>query len=85
MYVVPNMHCLKNLPEPGDRKIRWADKCRGVADRLLAESVPQPILMGFVHKNKNLRWIKCDLTPANVAVMKAERPKVTFISSHLEM
>lgn len=43
--------------------------------------VPQLILMDFVRKNKSLRWIKCDLTPENVYVMKQERPEVQFVSS----
>ena len=52
---------------------------------LFYDTVPQSILMDFVRMNKKLRWIKCDLTPENVAVMKAERPEVTFVSSHLDM
>ena len=55
-----------------------------VANRYWKKPVPQSILMDFVRKNKNLRWIKCDMTPENVAVMKEERPEVAFVGSHLE-
>ena len=54
------------------------------ANYYLLQPVPQSILMDFFRMNKQLRWIKCDLTPVNVAVMKVERPGVTFESSHLE-
>ena len=41
--------------------------------------------MELFGKNKSLRWIKSDLTQANIAVMQAERAEVTFVSSLVEM
>jgi hypothetical protein len=44
------------------------------------KAVPQEGLMKFVRHASNLRWFRSDLTPENVAILKAERPEITFVS-----
>jgi hypothetical protein len=38
------------------------------------------VLIRFVRNAPNLRWFRSDLTPENVAMLKAERPDVTFVA-----
>jgi hypothetical protein len=42
--------------------------------------VPQGALVKFVRRTPTLKWFKSDLTPENVALLRAERPDVTFAS-----
>jgi hypothetical protein len=51
-----------------------------VYDRRNAKAIPQHGLIKFVRRAANLRWLRSDLTPDNVAMLQAERPHVTFVS-----
>jgi hypothetical protein len=52
----------------------WSVPC------LPASLLCQEVLIRFVRNAPNLRWFRSDLTPENVAMLKAERPDVTFVS-----
>jgi hypothetical protein len=53
----------------------------GYGDRVAdAKSIPQRGLIEFVRRATNLRWFRSDLTPENVAMLRRERPDVTFAS-----
>jgi hypothetical protein len=52
----------------------WSVPC------LPASLLCQEVLIRFVRDAPNLRWFRSDLTPENVAMLKAERPDVTFVS-----
>lgn len=43
--------------------------------------LPQEVLIKFVRKTPSLRWFRSDLTAANVAMLKEERPEITFVSA----
>ena len=42
--------------------------------------LPQSGLMKLVRNSPNLQWFRSDLTPANVEILRKERPNVTFCS-----
>jgi hypothetical protein len=42
------------------------------------ETFPQIGLIKFVRNTPSLRWFRSDLSPENVAILRAERPEVTF-------
>jgi hypothetical protein len=42
--------------------------------------IPQHAIAEFVRRAPNLRWLRSDLTPDNVAMLQLERPDVTFVS-----
>jgi hypothetical protein len=42
--------------------------------------MPQRALIKFARRTPTLKWFKSDLTPENVALLRAERPDVTFKS-----
>jgi hypothetical protein len=42
--------------------------------------LPQGALVKFVRRTPTLKWFKSDLTPENVALLRTERPDVTFTS-----
>lgn len=44
------------------------------------EPLPQEYLIKFVRLHRNLRWLRSDLSPEKVAMLKRERPDVTFVS-----
>lgn len=46
----------------------------------LQETLPQEVILKFVRSCPTLRWLCSDLTEDNVAMMKQERPEVTFVS-----
>jgi hypothetical protein len=43
-------------------------------------SIPQLWLIKFARRATSLRWLRSDLTPENVAMLKRERPDVEFVS-----
>jgi hypothetical protein len=43
-------------------------------------SIPQRRLIDFARRAASLRWLRSDLTPENVAMLKRERPDVEFVS-----
>jgi hypothetical protein len=43
-------------------------------------SIPQQWLIKFARRAASLRWLRSDLTPENVAMLKRERPDVEFVS-----
>jgi hypothetical protein len=43
-------------------------------------TVPQESLMKFVRCTPSLQWFRSDLSPANVAILKKERPEIAFCS-----
>jgi hypothetical protein len=55
-------------------------KCRFIIQPHSFSTVefPQIGLVNFVRKTPSLRWFRSDLSPENVAILKAERPEVTF-------
>jgi hypothetical protein len=46
----------------------------------LCDELPQGAQVKFVRRTPTLKWFKSDLTPENVALLRAERPDVTFAS-----
>jgi hypothetical protein len=44
-----------------------------------AETFPQIGLVKFVRNTPSLRWFGSDLSPENVAILRAERPEVTYV------
>ena len=42
------------------------------------KALPQASLMKFVRQARNLRSFRSDLTPGNIALLKEERPDITF-------
>jgi hypothetical protein len=42
--------------------------------------VPQHALMKMVRKMPRLRWLRSDLTPENITILKSERPEITFVT-----
>jgi hypothetical protein len=53
----------------------------GYGDRVAnAKRIPQRGLIKFVRRATNLRWFRSDLTPENKAMLRRERPDVTFVS-----
>jgi hypothetical protein len=42
--------------------------------------IPQHAIAEFVRRAPNLRWLRSDLTPDNVAMLQLERPDVAFVS-----
>lgn len=42
--------------------------------------VSQKMLIKMVRNHLNLRWLRSDLSPRNVAMLKRERPDITFVS-----
>jgi hypothetical protein len=54
--------------------------CRCQSDTNENETVElsQDALIKFVRETPSLKWLRSDLTPENVAMLKAERPDVTF-------
>jgi hypothetical protein len=49
-------------------------------DETAPQPVPQRGLIAFVRRASRLTWFRSDLTPENVAMLKRERPDVTFVS-----
>jgi hypothetical protein len=43
------------------------------------EPFPQIGLVKFVRSTPFLRWFRSDLSPENVAILRAERPEITFV------
>lgn len=41
--------------------------------------LPQEHLVRMVRRHPNLRWLRSDLTAENVAMLKEERPEITFL------
>jgi hypothetical protein len=48
--------------------------------RSAAKDLPQRAIVDFVRRAPNLRWLRSDLTPENVATLQRERPDVAFVS-----
>lgn len=46
----------------------------------VARPLPQQMIMKFVRHASQLRWLRSDLTAENIAILKQERPEVTFVS-----
>lgn len=42
--------------------------------------LPQEFIIKFVRTNSNLRWLRSDLMEHIVAMLKEERPEITFVS-----
>jgi hypothetical protein len=42
--------------------------------------IPQTVLIAFVRNAPKLNWFRSDLTPDNVAMLKGERPDITFVA-----
>jgi hypothetical protein len=42
--------------------------------------LPQEVIVQMVRNRPQLRWLRSDLTPKNVAVLQQERPGITFVS-----
>lgn len=45
-----------------------------------AEPLSQEMLMKMVRNLPNLRWLRSDLSPENIAILQQERPEITFVS-----
>lgn len=45
-----------------------------------AERMLDEIIIKFVRRHPTLRWLRCDLSERHVAMLKEERPDVTFVS-----
>lgn len=45
-----------------------------------AQPVSQEMLIKMVRLHPTLRWLRSDLSPENIAMLKAERPDITFVS-----
>lgn len=43
-------------------------------------ALPQETLINMVRHHPTLRWLRSDLTTENVAMLKRERPNITFVS-----
>jgi hypothetical protein len=69
--------CSKNLERVSLRSLKY--KCRA-DDRAAPRAVPPSGLVKFVRRARSLKWFRSDLTPESVALLKAERPDVTFAS-----
>jgi len=46
----------------------------------VAHLIPQEAIIKFVRLHPRLRWLRSDLTTENVAMLKQERPEITFVS-----
>ena len=45
-----------------------------------SERVSQEMLIKMVRNHPKLRWLKSDLTKENVAMLRQERPEITFVT-----
>jgi hypothetical protein len=45
-----------------------------------AQPVTQEMLIKIVRRHPTLRWLRSDLTEANIAMLQQERPEITFVS-----
>lgn len=46
---------------------------------IIFQPVPQEMLIKMVRLHPTLRWLRSDLTPENVTMLKQERPEITFV------
>jgi len=49
-------------------------------DMSAPEPLPQEMLINMVRRHPTLRWLRSDLTAENVAMLKQEKPEITFIT-----
>lgn len=42
-------------------------------------AIPQAALMKMVRNHRSLRWLRSDLSEENLAILKSERPDITFV------
>lgn len=50
------------------------------------DPLPQGVLVNMVRRHPTLRWLRSDLTAENIAMLKQERPEITFVTDwHLAM
>ena len=69
--------CCKHLERLSLKDVTW--HIDGTS--LPREPIPQEMLMKMVRRHPTLRWLQSDLTPENVAILKQERPEITFVSN----
>lgn len=50
------------------------------SDMAAPEPIPQEMLIKMVRHHSNLRWLRSDLTAENIAMLKQEKPGITFVS-----
>jgi hypothetical protein len=71
-------YLLRYCPELRRLDIKNASwRCNGMNGR---EDLPQDIIIKMVRHHPNLVWLRSDLTSENVAMLKRERPEITFVS-----
>ena len=46
----------------------------------VVQDLPQEVIVKMVRNRPQLRWLRSDLTPENVAMLQQERPEITFVS-----
>jgi hypothetical protein len=70
-------HCNANLERVSlqNAKVREPEFCSAPGPKQI---FPQSGLMKFVRNTPSLRWFRSDLSPENVAILRVERPEVTF-------
>lgn len=72
VYILQHCSLLERLSIKNATFIRVDDE--------VVEQVSQEMLIKMVRHHSSLRWLKSDLTEANVAMLQQERPDVVFVS-----
>ena len=70
------MYC-RSLERISMKNVSWSISCFRWEERL---PVTQEMIIKFVRHTPTLRWLRSDLTMENVAMLKQERPEVTFVT-----
>jgi hypothetical protein len=79
--VTPNRYILRHLQHLERLSMKgatWSISYRGIAAAI--EPIPQEMLMKMVRHHPTLRWLRSDLSEANVAILQQERPEITFVT-----
>ena len=71
----PLSKCLEHLEKVSFKGAKYIDESRPEDIRHFS----QVGLMKFVRSAKKLLWFKSDLTMENIAILKKERPEITFV------
>jgi hypothetical protein len=63
-----------NIVSLSIKNLAWCGWNTGV------QPVTQEMLIKMVRRHPTLRWLRSDLTEANIAMLQQERPEITFVS-----
>ena len=71
------MYC-SGLERLSIKNVSWSSRFGPMDDGIFP--VTQEMIIKFVRRTPTLRWLRSDLTAENIAMLKQERPQVTFVT-----